>query len=269
MPFAHVRNIDVYYEVHGVGPPVLSISGSGNDLRSNPQRGEGPLERHFTTLSYDQRGLGQTSKPDAPYTMADYADDAAALLDAIGWESAHVVGLSFGGMVAQHLAIRHPSRVDRLVMGCTSAGGVGGASFDLRLNDAPDPEARRRRSLELLDSRCDFSQTPPAIAPGLEPLLVAFARAAALDPDDPARASGMRRQLDARAAHDATGGLAGIVSPTLVVGGRYDLQAPLANSEYLARCIPGARLLVADGGHVFMLQDPTAWPIIIAFLQSA
>ena len=79
----------------------------------------------------------------------------------------------------------------------------------------------------------------------------------------------MRRQLDARAAHDATGGLPGIVSPTLVVGGRYDRQAPLANSEYLARSIPGARLLVADGGHVFMLQDPTAWPIIIAFLQSA
>ena len=110
MPFAAVRDIEIYYEIHGSGPRVLSISGSGNDLRSNPRRAEGALEQHFTTLVYDQRGLGQTSKPDEPYTMADYADDAAALLDAVGWSSAHVVGLSFGGMVAQHLAIDHAAR---------------------------------------------------------------------------------------------------------------------------------------------------------------
>ena len=268
MPVAKVRDIDVYYEMHGHGERVLSISGSGNDLRANPRRAEGALERNFATLSYDQRGLGQTHKPDTPYTMMDYADDAAALLDAVGWPSAHVVGLSFGGMVAQHLAVAHPSRVERLVIGCTSAGGVGGASFDLREHASLDPEARRRRSLELLDRRCDFSRTPPVIAPGLEPLFAAFANAAALDPADPVRAMGMRRQLDARADHDATAGLGTITSPTLVVAGRYDEQAPLVNSEYLAANIPGARLLVADGGHAFMLQDPTAWPLIVAFLQA-
>jgi 3-oxoadipate enol-lactonase len=267
MPYASVRDIEIYYEIHGSGPRVLSISGSGNDLRTNPARAEGPLERRFTTLVYDQRGLGRTSKPDAPYTMADYAADAAGLLDAVGWSSAHVVGLSFGGMVAQHLAIDHPTRVERLVMGCTSAGGVGGSSFDLRLNDSLDADARRRASLELLDSRCDFTTDPPLVAPGLESLLAMFTRAGALDADDPARAMGMRRQLDARADHDATAGLAAITAPTLVVGGRYDRQAPLANSEYLAAHIPGARLLVVDGGHAFMLQDPAAWPLIVAFLE--
>src|SRR5215207_5622309 len=103
MPIARVRDIDVYYEVHGSGPRVLSISGTGGDLRQNPLRGQGLLEQHHEVLMYDQRGLGQTSKPDVPYTMADYADDAAALLDALGWDRAHVVGVSFGGMVAQHL----------------------------------------------------------------------------------------------------------------------------------------------------------------------
>jgi 3-oxoadipate enol-lactonase len=268
MPFAAVRDIEVYYEITGSGPPVLSISGSGNDLRSRATQGLSLLEKHFTTLSYDQRGLGQTTKPDRPYTMAEYADDAAGLLDAVGWSSAHVVGLSFGGMVAQHLAIRHPGRVQRMVIGCTSPGGVGGASFDLRLNETLAPEARRRRSLELLDARCDFDQTPPVIAPGLEPLLDAFAKLATLDPHDTTRAMGMRRQLDARADHDATSGISAIGAPTLVVAGRYDQQAPLANSEYLARHIPGARLLVVDGGHAFMLQDPTAWPMMVAFLQS-
>ena len=268
MPFVSVRDIEIYYEIHGTGPRVLSISGSGNDLRSNPRRADGALEQNFTTLVYDQRGLGQTSKPDQPYSMADYAEDAIGLLDAVGWSSAHVVGLSFGGMVAQHVAIGHPGRVERLVMGCTSAGGPGGSSFDLRLNESLDPDARRRASLELLDSRCDFTADPAVVAPGLESLLALFTRAAAADPDDPARATGMRRQLDARAEHDATAGLAAITAPTLVVGGRFDRQAPLANSEYLAANIRGARLLVADGGHAFMLQDPTAWPIIVAFLNA-
>jgi 3-oxoadipate enol-lactonase len=269
MPFAAVRDIDVYYEVHGSGPPVLSVSGSGQDLRTTPQLGNGLLEQHFTVLHFDQRGLGRTSKPDHPYSMADYADDAAGLLDAVGWDRAHVVGMSFGGMVAQHLAIRHPARVDRLVMGCTSAGGQGGSSYDLRKHEELDAAARARRALEIIDNRCDFSVDPPRLAPGLEPLFAMFARSAELDQDDPARAMGMRRQLDARADHDTAARLGEITAPTLVAAGRFDDQAPLRNSEYLAAHIAGARLYVADGGHLFMLQDPTAWPVILAFLQAA
>jgi 3-oxoadipate enol-lactonase len=269
MPYAKVRDIEVYYEIHGSGPPVLSISGSGQDLRTNPSLGNGLLEQHFTVLHYDQRGLGRTSKPDVAYTMADYADDAAGLLDAVGWARAHVVGMSFGGMVAQHLVIGHPARVDRLVIGCTSAGGVGGASYDLREHEKLDPEARRRRALEIMDSRCDFGVDPPRLAPGMEPLFAMFARAGELDAADPQRAMGARRQLDARADHDTSARLGEITAPTLVAAGRFDDQAPLRNSEYLAAHIPGARLYVADGGHLFMLQDPTAWPVMLAFLQSA
>ncbi len=101
MPFVDVRDLSVYYELHGTGPRVVWINGTGGDLRQNPARGTGPLEQHFEVLMYDQRGLGRTSKPDAPCTMADYADDAAALMDALGWERAHVLGVSFGGMVAR------------------------------------------------------------------------------------------------------------------------------------------------------------------------
>lgn len=267
MPYARVRDIDVYYEIDGDGPPLLNISGSGADLRTTPG-GSSALARHFTVLSYDQRGLGRTSIPEGPYTMADYADDAAGLLDAVGWERAHVVGISFGGMVAQHLAIRHPSRVQRLVMGCTSPGGSH-PSYDIRRNQALPPEERGRRSLEILDSRTDFSADPPVLAPGLEVMIEAFARGVVPSGEDADRTRGFALQLDARAEHDATAGLAGITAPTLVVSGRFDLQAPLANGELLAATIPGARFYVADGGHLFMLQDPTAWPVIVAFLQSA
>ena len=158
---ARVRDLDVNYEVHGAGPPVLLISGTGADLRADPRRASHPLTTRYEVAMYDQRGLGQTSKPDQPYTMADYADDAAALLDVLGWESAHVVGISFGGMVAQHVALRHPERVDLLVLCCTSAGGAGGASFDLlSVADLPLDE-RTRVVLPVFDTRNDLSTDPP------------------------------------------------------------------------------------------------------------
>ena len=125
MPYLHARDLDIYYEQAGEGPRLLYISGTGGDLRSKPNQMDGPLPKRFTVLAYDQRGLGQTSKPDVSYTMADYGDDAAALMDALGWERAMVMGVSFGGMVAQEIALRHPNKVERLVLCCTSSGGPG------------------------------------------------------------------------------------------------------------------------------------------------
>ena len=118
MPFVHVRDIDVYYEISGSGPRLLAIPGSGADLRVNSLAAT--LAGRFEVLTYDQRGLGRTSRPPGPYTMAGYAEDAAALLAALHWERCHVLGVSFGGMVAQELAIRYPRHVQRLVLACWS-----------------------------------------------------------------------------------------------------------------------------------------------------
>jgi 3-oxoadipate enol-lactonase len=266
MPFARVRDLDLYYELHGEGAPVLLVSGTGGDLRHNPQRGRGVLEQRFAVAMYDQRGLGQTSKPDVPYTMADYADDAAALLDVLGWPRAHVVGVSFGGMVAQHIALRHPDRVDRLVLACTSSGGAGGSSFDLLQLHGVDPDERRQRWLPLMDTRVDLGTDPPTFPPGLAPIAEALAHYGAPS-DDPAAEMGARRQLEARAAHDVWHQLPQIAARTLVIGGRYDGQAPPENSERLAERIPNAKLVLCEGGHVFFLQDPTAWPTVADFLD--
>ena len=123
MPIETVGDIKICYERQGTGPRLLYISGTGADLRNRPGVFDGPLARAFDVLAFDQRGLGRTSKPDKPYTMSDYADDAARLMDHVGWRHARVLGISFGGMVAQELALRYPAKVDRLVLAC--AGGRG------------------------------------------------------------------------------------------------------------------------------------------------
>ena len=106
MPLARVCDIDIWWERQGDGPRLLYISGTGGDLRNRPGIFDGPYPKAFDLLAFDQRGLGQTSKPDAPYSMAGYADDAAGLMDALGWDDAAVLGVSFGGMVAQELVLR-------------------------------------------------------------------------------------------------------------------------------------------------------------------
>jgi 3-oxoadipate enol-lactonase len=262
---ALVRGIKLHHEVAGDGPPVLFISGTGGDLRTKPGPFDGPLARRCTLAAYDQRGLGQSDKPDGPYTMADYADDAAGLLDVLGWESAGVIGVSFGGMVAQELAIRHPARVERLVLACTSPGGRLGASYPLHeLEDLAD-DVRHPRLLELADTRCDEAwqaEHPDEVA-----AVLAYRRQSEeLSRSDPAARAGALLQLEARAGHDSGDRLATISCPTLVCGGRYDGIAPPANSEALASHIPGAELELFEGGHMFFIQDRAAWPRITDFL---
>lgn len=266
MPFDPVGDLQMYWEEHGTGDPVLFINGTGGDLRLIGQLHAHPLSRWFDVLFYDQRGLGQTSIPDGPYSMQQYGDDAARLIEHVGWERCHVVGVSFGGMVAQELALRHPHLVDRLVLCCTSSGGEGGSSFELlQLEYLPRDEALARR-VAVFDSRNDTTSEPWTIAPGME-LPVQLMRSAPAPSHEAAK--GARLQLEARAFHDTWDRLPAFDHPTLVIGGRFDGQAPPANLERLADRLPNAVLHFCDGGHLFLLQDPSAWPTIVAFLRGA
>jgi len=264
MPFIPVGDLSLYYERRGDGAPLLFISGTGSDLRVRPSAMDGPLPKSFDVLAYDQRGLGQSSKPDIAYTMADYADDAAGLMSAIGWDSAHVVGLSFGGMVAQELALRHSERVRRLVLGCTSPGGAGGASYPFHEIGHLTGEARARHLLPISDTRRDA-----AWAEANPEQYAQFVALGAADPyaDEPGHAMGARRQLEARAAHDTWDRLAQINCPTLIAGGRYDGVALPETQARMAARIPRAKLRMFDGGHMFIIQDRAALPAIVDFLN--
>jgi len=200
-----------------------------------------------------------------PYTMADVAADAAGLLEIVGWESCRMVGVSFGGMVAQEFAVTNPGRVERLALACTSAGGEGGSSYPLqKLLELPW-EQRAAAELKLADSRWGqrWLEAHPA-----DRVIAQRLTAAGQDQQDPATAAARAAQLEAREGHDVWDRLGAITCPTLVASGRYDGIAPVENGRAIASQIRGAEFRSYEGGHAFLFQDPIAVPELLTFLHA-
>ncbi|MDT5269927.1 MAG: hypothetical protein QOH49_2113, partial [Acidobacteriota bacterium] len=124
MPTASVRGIELYYEEHGQGEPLVLVPGFGMGLWIW-YRQVGAFAERFRVIVFDPRGVARTAAPDAPFTMLELADDLAALLEELEVERAHVLGASFGGFVAQEFALAHPARTRSLILCCTSYGGAG------------------------------------------------------------------------------------------------------------------------------------------------
>jgi pimeloyl-ACP methyl ester carboxylesterase len=262
MPTANLKGIDVYYERDGDGPPLLFLNGSGSTLETSRLLID-PFRARFDVVAHDQRGLGRTDVPPDPYSMHDYAADALALLDLVGWERCRVVGVSFGGMVAQELAVTAPERVERLALVCTSPGGDTLASYPLHELETMDEKSRAEIAVRLLDTR--FDATWLAEHPHDQAMVAMMAARRSGDRSDKQR-RGERAQLEARSHHDVLSRLPRVTCPTLVASGRYDGIAPLPNGEAIAAHIPGAELRVYEGGHAFFVQDRRALPDILDFL---
>jgi 3-oxoadipate enol-lactonase len=262
---AHINGIDIHLEVRGddPSPRTLFINGSGATLASSGLLVD-VLARRLLVACHDQRGLGRTESPSTPWSMADYAADAIGVLDHLGWDTARVIGISFGGMVAQELAVTVPDRVERLALVCTSPGGDGGSSYPLHeLVDLP-PDERSRRYRTLLDTRFtdEWLADHPADAG-----LVSMMEGGHLVAKSPQVLHGEWHQLMARRGHDVWDRLERIDCPTLVAAGRYDGIAPLSNSQAMASRIDRAELRVYDGGHAFFAQDRQAFPDLLDHLD--
>ncbi|MDQ1381581.1 MAG: hypothetical protein QOJ71_2300 [Actinomycetota bacterium] len=263
IPTISANGIDLYYERRGTGPRLLFLNGSGATLASSALLID-PFAARFDVVAHDQRGLGRTEVPPGPYSMGDYAADAIALLDALGWDRCRVVGVSFGGMVAQELAVAAPERVERLALCCTSPGGVGGASYPLHeLASLPVAE-RAEIGTRLLDTRFDTEWLASHRADRGLAEMMAARRADSDKSADELR--GETEQLRARAGHDVCDRLHLVAAPTLIAGGRYDGIAPVANAEAIATRVRHAVLRLYEGGHAFFAQDPKALPEILDFL---
>ena len=264
MPVDRVNGIELYWERRGSGPRLLFCNGSGTTLQA-----VGPLldlvAATFDLLAWDYRGLGRSAPVTGPYTMADLAADAAGLLQIAGWDICRVLGVSFGGMVAQEFAVTHPERVECLALACTSAGGDGGSSYPLHKLSGLPPQERAAAQLKLADSRWDerWLEAHPA-----DRALAEALAAADRNQRDPAAAAARTAQLEARAGHDVWDRLDAITCPALVGYGNYDEIAPARNSTAIASRIRGAELRGYEGGHLFLFQDPAALPEYQAFLRS-
>ena len=241
---------------------MLFLNGSGSTIETSAPLIDAFAD-HFDVVVHDQRGLGATTVPEQQPTMADFARDAVALLDHVEWDTASVFGISFGGMVAQELAVSWPDRIDHLALCCTSPGGAGGSSYPLDELAALPPDERLRISVAHIDTR--FDEAWLAAHPGDQAIAELMrTRLAAPKTDEQRRGEWM--QLVARRDHDVWERLDRIGSPTLVACGAYDGVAPPSNSEAIASRIPGAELRCYEGGHLFLYQDPRALPEVTEFL---
>lgn len=265
MPILLKQSLSINYEIFGSGPRVLFFNGSGGSIEGS-QLLINAFAKTCQVLVHDQRGLGKTSVPKGPYTMADYANDAAALLDHVGWQTSNIIGLSFGGMVAQEFAVTFPDRIQRLVLMCTSAGGIAGSSYPLH-QLAQLPTTERNKALRLLtDTR--FTDEWLAEHP-VDAEIMRFQEDRPDTQKTKLQILGERLQLEARIGHDVADRLHLVSAPTLITAGRFDGIAPLANSLAIAERIPHSTLNVYEGGHPFLSQDRQAMRDIRAFLQQA
>jgi len=250
MPIADLGERSAFYVRGGRGEPLLLIQGMAGHHRMWGEPFLRLLREHFDVLAYDHRGIGESARADAEFSVADLADDAARLIRAAGWTDAHVLGISLGGMVAQELALNHPRLVRTLVLGCTFAGAARNA-------DAPGPlrmvEAIRTRDAELAVRTAFEVNVSPAFRE--RPGSFQEFRELSLSTRVPGPVVAM--QLRAGLAHDTAARLPLVRARTLVVHGTADEMILAANAEHLAALIPGARLELMDGvGHLFWLERP-------------
>lgn len=243
-------DIEMYYEIHGQGEPLLLIMGFGGCTLDwgwvLPRR----LAERYRIIMFDNRGAGRSDQPPGPYSTRQMADDAANLMDALGLERADVFGASMGGMIAQELALNYPKRAKRLILGCTSSGGKG------RVLAPPEIQA-------YLEPRTDMTLyqmlwwSAPAGYPQefIDAHRDVVERKIQSDLLYPSQLHAYKAQLAAYKAHDAYSRLSSLRMPTLILVGDRDVLIPPENSSILASIIPDVRMQTIRGaGHIFWIS---------------
>ena len=249
MSIAKIGSLDIFYEEHGAGEPLLLIMGLAADstawMFQVPEFAE-----KYRTIVFDNRGVGRSSKPAGPYTIHEMADDAAHLLDVLRVQRAHVVGVSMGGMIAQELALRHPDRVRTLQLHCTT----------------PAVDVYGRFLIDTLiavKARGDREEYTRAVMPWIlcrktleRPDFIRFWIDRALTYPYPITLEGLSRQAQAIAGHDTMSRLGEIRVPTLITTGTEDILVPPSSSRDLHARIPGSSLhAIEDAGHLHFIEQ--------------
>jgi pimeloyl-ACP methyl ester carboxylesterase len=246
MPLLHERDIDLYYETHGTGPPLLLINGFGSSSEMWSPFWKQLTDAHMVIL-FDNRGVGRSSVPDQPFTIREMAEDTVGLLDGLGIEQASIFGASMGGMIAQEVALDSLPRVRSLILGMTTCGGPHSVRVPVQQAQALVRSSSAIPHEEALEIRLRLIYSPEFLAQHHAELVEEDARI-----QYPTSLMGYRRQAEAVLGFDAYDRLPRILVPTLVLAGERDALIPPENSRILAQRIPGARLrMFANAGHGF------------------
>lgn len=253
MPKAKVNEININYKVEGSGEPLVMImgfSGRGGDWMFQKRA----FKKYYRVITFDNRGVGKTDKPSGPYTIKMMADDTIGLMDYLAIDRAHILGISMGGMIAQELAINHPDRVKKLVLGCTYTNGkiardeITSVSPALRkvIESADTSGAGIRNTLSTI-LLCTFNRNKwlwRMISPLLSWILIIRGGT-----------KGFMGQYEAIRTHDTLDKLHVIEAPTLVITGTADRLIPPGSSDVIANRIPNAKLVkVENGSHAFSFE---------------
>ncbi len=214
MPKVRVNDIAMNYETHGEGEPLVLIGGLGTDISMYRKMMREFSETH-RVLVFDNRGAGLSDKPDIPYTIEMMADDTAALMASAGIERASVLGISLGGRIAMALALRHPDRVNRLILTSTFAS---------------QPEKKLPRSYHAIKLATSWTH---AFRKKTQPYYA------------------FMRQLEASRGFVCAARLGEIQAPTLILHGMKDKIAPFRLAEEMHAGISGSKLVAFNGGHAF------------------
>jgi pimeloyl-ACP methyl ester carboxylesterase len=251
MQRTRIHGVELAYNLQGSGEPLVMIHGAQGD--QSMFAGFVPaFSGQFQVLTFDQRGSGLSEKPDMEYSMAMLADDTAALMEYVGFTSAHVIGVSMGGMIAQEFALRHPRKVRSLVLGCTTPGGpkavsLGGQALTNAYSTKPMSAEERGKAL----AEAAFTKGYIDKHPEIIPAMIESRRQRPID------SVALAHRMKAAYAHDTYDRLSHITCPTLVITGKDDVLISWENSRMLAERIPNAKLVLLEpAGHCFWMEQP-------------
>jgi pimeloyl-ACP methyl ester carboxylesterase len=249
MSFVENQGAKIYWDEQGSGEPLLLIMGLSYPSymwhRSRPV-----LAKRYRTIALDNRGVGQSDAPPGVYSIALMASDAAAVLDAAGVETAHVFGVSMGGMIAQEFTLQYPKLVRSLILGCTTMGGPHAvqaepAALQTLMRPGMTPEESKEAIIPFIyDAATPRERIDEDMAIRMKwyPTLQGYAG-----------------QLQGILGWEAYSRIAQITAPTLVIHGETDRLIPSANAQLIAERIPGAKVvLVPRAGHIFETDQPGA-----------
>jgi pimeloyl-ACP methyl ester carboxylesterase len=252
VPKVALAGTELHYERTGAGEPLLLIQGMSANHKAWGRTFSSLLERDFEVVAFDNRGMGLSSPVAEAFSIAEMAADTAELLEALEIESAHVLGISMGGMIAQELALAHPGKLRSLTIGCSYCGGEGSQLMDpadfqglVEAMGSGDQDRVFRAMYEL------------NLSPGFRAEESRYADFTAMAKALPAPRETIGLQVQAIVAHDTHDRLADVAASTLVVHGTADRVLGYPNGPLIASLIPGARLeTYEDVGHMFWWEQP-------------